>query len=50
MTTRTGTDEELMREAFQALLKGDTKTRDEICAQLDARIKAREAREGKKRK
>lgn len=35
-------DDDLMREAFQALLRGDTKTRDDICDRLMKRHEARE--------
>jgi len=36
------TDEELLKEAFQALLNGDTGKRDEICDRLKRRQAARE--------
>ena len=36
-------DEDLMRLAWQALLRDDTKTRDEICDRLKKRMDAREA-------
>ena len=37
------TDRELLQEAFQALLKGDTKKRDENCDRIKRRMDAREA-------
>lgn len=36
------TDRELLQQAFQALLRGDTDTRDKICDRLIRRNKARE--------
>lgn len=36
-------DEDLMRDAFQALLRGDTDERDRICDRLKARMDARDA-------
>ncbi len=35
-------DRDLFRAAFEALLQGDLKRRDELCARLEARMKARE--------
>jgi hypothetical protein len=37
------TDEDLLRAAFQALLRGDTAERDRLCDRIKARQSAREA-------
>jgi len=36
-------DQDLLRDAFQALLWGDTAERDRLCARIEARQRAREA-------